>query len=230
VLAAQNETASALNAFFGRSLPIWEGHLRESLSALIEAVQKHKGDSLSIAKAAVAFLCNVATGFSPSAFGNTFLQEVSGGCVARSRGKRATLQGLGRVIIAQPDHKGVAKVLRRLSELRTDDPAFAAFKIDYYREFWDAIRLGDFDDPDQGFTEIARRRSYVRPPPPEKAISTIHKAKGLECDDVLILPCDAKHFGDSPAARCRLYVAMSRAKRSLTIVASLQNPSPLVTL
>lgn len=134
------------------------------------------------------------------------------------------------MIIDQPDQKGVTKVLRRLSELRTTDPAFAAVKIDYYREFWDGVRLGEFDDPDQAFAEIARRRSYTRPPPPDKAISTVHKAKGLECDDVLIMPCDAKHFGDSPAARCRLYVAMSRAKRSLTFVVSRQDPSPLVVL
>jgi DNA helicase-2/ATP-dependent DNA helicase PcrA len=65
---------------------------------------------------------------------------------------------------------------------------------------------------------------------PAKAISTVHKAKGLECDGVLIMPCDAQHFGDSLAARCRLYVAMSRAKRSLTFVVSRQKPSPLIAL
>jgi superfamily I DNA/RNA helicase len=134
------------------------------------------------------------------------------------------------MIIDQPDQKGVTRMLLRLSDLRKSDPAFAAIKLDYFREFWEAVRLGEFENPDEAFAEISRRRSYTRPLPPDKTISTVHKAKGLECDSVLILPCDAKHFGDSPASRCLLYVAMSRAKRSLTFVVSRQNPSPLVAL
>lgn len=230
VLAAHNDTVNALRAFFGRQLPIWEGHVRESLATLVDEVQKHKGDAASIAQAVVTFLENVATGFSPSAFGNSLLAEVRGGCVANRRGKPATLQALGRMILDQPDHKGVAKMLHRLSELKDSDPAFNTVKLDYHSEFRDAVRLGQFDDPNEGFAQISRRHSYARPSVPTKAISTVHKAKGLECDNVLIMPCDVQHFGNTPTARCRLYVAMSRAKRSLTFVVSRLNPSPLVML
>ena len=228
VLAAQNDTVNALRAFFARRLPIWEGHMRESLAMLVHEVQTHKGDAASIAQAIVTFLGNVATGFSPSAFGNSLLAEVCDGCVAKRRGKSATLQALGRLILDQPDHKGVAKMLHRLSELKSSDPAFKGVKLDYHSEFWDAVRLGQFDDPNEGFAKISRRRSYTRPSVPTKAISTVHKAKGLECDNVLIMPFDAQHFGNTPSARCRLYVAMSRAKQSLTFVVSRRNPSPLI--
>jgi DNA helicase-2/ATP-dependent DNA helicase PcrA len=119
-------------------------------------------------------------------------------------------------------------MLHRLSELKSSDPAFKGVKLDYHSEFWDAVRLGQFDDPNEGFTKISRRRSYARPSVPTKAISTVHKAKGLECDNVLIMPFDAQHFGNTPSARCRLYVAMSRAKQSLTFVVSRRNPSPLI--
>lgn len=230
VLAAHNSTVDALRAFFGRQLPIWEGHMRESLAVLVNTVQKHTGNASSIAQASVTFLDGVATGFSPSAYGNTFLTEVSGGCNGKRSGKPATLQALGKMILDQPNHKGVAKVLQRLNQLIATDPAFQVVKIDCPREFWDAVRIGEFDDADEGFAEVSRRRSYTRPSPPAKAISTVHKAKGLECDDVLIMPCDAQHFGDTPAARCLLYVAMSRAKRSLTFVVSRLNQSPLVVL
>ena len=192
-------------------------------------MQQYKGNPVDIAQAVVTFLNGVATGFSPSAYGNIFLSEVSDGCVAKRSGKPATLQTLGRILLHQPDHKGVAIVLLRLHELRSNDRVFEPVVIDYPREFWDAIRLGQFDDPDEGFTEISRRQSYSRPLPPNRAISTIHKAKGLECEDVLIMPCDAEHFSNTEAARCRLYVAMSRAKRSLTFVLSEQNPSPLIS-
>src|SRR5207249_893158 len=51
VLASQNKTVNALRAFFGRRLPIWEGHVRDNLFALVGAIQKNKGDAVSIAKA-----------------------------------------------------------------------------------------------------------------------------------------------------------------------------------
>lgn len=230
VLASHNETVNALRAFFGRRLPIWEGHVREGLSALVGAVQEHKGDAVKIAQAAVRFLDHVATGFSPSAYGNTFLSEVSGGCTGKRSGKPATLQALGRLLLEEPNHRGVARVLHRLKELIATDPVFSAVKIDYHREFWDAVRLAQFEDPAEGFAEISRRRSYARPSLPPKAISTVHKAKGLECRNVLVLPCDAQHFAESPAARCRLYVAMSRPTHSLTFVVSHKAASPLLKL
>jgi DNA helicase-2/ATP-dependent DNA helicase PcrA len=121
-------------------------------------------------------------------------------------------------------------MLDRLSHLIAAEPAFSSINIDYRREYWDAVHLGRFEDSEEGFSEIARRRSYARPSLPVKAISTVHKAKGLECENVIIMPCDAQHFGDTPAARCRLYVAMSRATRSLTFVVSRTNPSPLLAL
>jgi DNA helicase-2/ATP-dependent DNA helicase PcrA len=121
-------------------------------------------------------------------------------------------------------------MLRRLSELTTTDGSFTDIKIDCRREFYEAIRLGDFDSPESGFAEITHRRIYARPKPPEKAISTIHKAKGLECDSVIVMPCDAKNFPDKAEARCLLYVALSRAKARLMLVVSRANPSPLLTL
>jgi hypothetical protein len=51
---------------------------------------------------------------------------------------------------------------------------------------------------DAGLAEITHRRTYSRPKPPEKAISIIHKAKGLECGGVIVVPCDAKNFPDMP--------------------------------
>jgi DNA helicase-2/ATP-dependent DNA helicase PcrA len=230
VLTTQNDTAGALRSFFFRTLPIWEGHVRESLATLIGAAEKQKGNAAGIAEAAVTFVQAVATGFSSSGYGKTLLAAISDECCTRRRGKPATLQELGRVFLRQPDHKGVASFLRHLSVLMGKDSAFKQVKLDHHREFWDAVRIGEFDDPAEGFGEIARRRTYARPLPPAKAISTIHKAKGLECDDVLIMPCDRKHFGDTDAARRRLYVAMSRAKRSLTFVVSRKEPSPLFML
>lgn len=204
--------------------------MRESLSKLVIDSQKHKGQPDKLCGSTIAFIKEVATGFSDSAFARILATEVATGCTAKRTLKPATLQALGRLILDQPDHRGVAALLRRLDELIRTDPAFGSIDIDYRREFWDAMQLIDFDDPDEAIAEITRRRTYSRSTLPEKAISTVHKAKGLECSDVIVLPCDAQHFADNMAARFLLYIATSRATHSLTIVVSRQNQSPLLLL
>ena len=230
ILSSQNATVEALCAFFNRRFAIWEGHMRTSLWSLICAIQAHKGDAMKIGAAVVDFVNQIGKGFSASACGNKMLDEISGGCVARRTKKPATLQSLARLILEEPDHKGVAKMLRQLWDLKKADPAFADIAIDYMREFWDAIRLGAYDDPIVGFGDLSQRRTHTRPSIPLKAISTIHKAKGIECPDVLIMPLDGQHFSNTESSRCRLYVAISRATRSLTFVISRTKATPLIRL
>lgn len=230
ILTRYNDTARSFRGFFNRRIPLWEGHSRAGLEKLVDALAAGQGDRAALAAAIVAFMGNVGKGFSPSAFGNRFEKEVREGCTANCRGKPATIQELARFLVAEPNHCGLAKMLRRLSQLATTDNNFTDVKIDCRKEFWEATHLGDFDTADNGFAEITHRRIYSRPKPPEKAISTIHKAKGLECDSVIVMPCDAKNFPDRQDARCLLYVALSRAKNRLMLVVSRSNPSPLITI
>ena len=230
ILTRYNDTARCFRGFFNRRIPLWEGHTRDGLEKLVNALSAGDGDCSALAAAIVAFMGDVSKGFSPSAFGNRFEQEVREGCTGRCRGKPAAIQQLARFLIAEPNHFGVAKMLRRLSEFSTMDANFADVKIDCRKEFWEATCLGDFDTADHGFTEITHRRIYTRPKPADKAISTIHKAKGLECDSVIVMPCDARTFPNKQDARCLLYVALSRAKRRLMLVVSRNSPSPLLTI
>lgn len=230
VLTHYNDTARSLRAFFNRRVPLWEGHTRTGLENLVDALASAQSDPTGIAAATVAFLGEVCKGFSPTAFGDRFEQEVHDGCARPCRGKPAEIQNLARFLVNEPNHCGVAKMLRSLSELASNDPHFADVKIDCHREFWEAGCLGDFETAEAGLAEIAHRRTYSRPKPPDRAISTIHKAKGLECDSVIVLPCDAKNFPDSEYARCVLYVALSRAKNRLMLVLSRAQPSPLFTI
>ena len=219
-----------MRAFFNRRLPLWEGHTRSALEKLVDAITTGNADCPKLAAAVVTFMNDIGKGFSPSAFGDRFEKEVREGCTARRRGKPATIQELGRFLLAEPDHRGVAKLLARLAELKQGDADFADIEMDHSREFWEAVRLGNFEDLDAGLAEITHRRTYGRPKPPDAAISTIHKAKGLECGNVVVMPCDATTFPDREDARCLLYVALSRAKERLMLVVSRANPSPLLQL
>lgn len=228
ILTHHNATARSLCAFFGRRVPLWEGHVRTGLEKLVVAMTDKHGDRDAIAAAVITFMDDTGKGFSPSAFGDRFLQEAHEGCVKVTKGKPARIQELARFVVNEPDHRGVAKMLRRLAELKETDVAFGDVEMDSYREFWDAVKVGAFEAADVGLAEITHRRAHTRPEPPAKAISNIHKAKGLECDGVIVMPCDAKTFPNKDDARCLLYVALSRARKRLMLVVSTSNPTPLL--
>jgi DNA helicase-2/ATP-dependent DNA helicase PcrA len=228
VLTRHNDTARSLSALFGRQLPIWEGHTRYGLEMLVKRIGTANGDPSRLASAIVAFMADVGKGFSPSQFGNRFEQEVADRCAKAATGKPKKLQGMAQMLLDSPDHRGVARVLKLIAALSHADDQFREIEIDCKREFWDGARLGGFDTPDVGLAELASRRSHARPKPPKRAISNIYKAKGLECDAVLLMPCDKHTFPDKHDARCLLYVALSRATRHLMLVVSRDNPSPLL--
>jgi DNA helicase-2/ATP-dependent DNA helicase PcrA len=228
VLTRHNPTSRALRSFFNRRIPLWEGHTRPGLEGLVHSIGTAANDALALAKAVVRFMGEVGKGFTPSAFGDAFEREVASNCAKRRTGKAATIQGLAKCLLDEPSHRGVAAVLNRVTELKASDPAFGEIEFDCRREFWEATRLGEFESADIGLAEITHRRTYSRPKPPARAISNIHKAKGLECESVIIMPCDSHTFPDTDEARCLLYVALSRAKSRLMVVVSRKNPSPLL--
>jgi hypothetical protein len=230
ILTHYNDTARSFRSFFYRRIPLWEGHTRTALQKLADTMLKSSGDRVVLASAVVKFMNEIGKGFSPSSFGDRFEREVLEECSGQARGKPAAIQALAKFLADEPNHRGIAKMLRQLEEFRGTDENFSDVEVDCHNEFWEAIRLGSFDNVEEGFAEITHRRTYSRPKPPAKAISTIHKAKGLECDAAIVMPCDADTFPDRSDTRCLLYVALSRAKNRLMLVVSRNRPSPLLRL
>ena len=227
VLTSQNDTVTALRSFFARALPVWEGHVREGLASLVAHAKTHAGNPAEMARGIVSFMGAVATGFSPSAFGNRLILEAASGCTTNCTGKPELIQSIARHLYETPDHRGAAQALQRVRDLVVTEACFRDVKIHHAREMTEAIQLGQYDDPDEAFAELARKRTHARPKLPSRAISTIHKAKGLEFDNVMLLPCDGRNFSNSRGARAKLYVALSRATNSLMLVVSRSQPSPL---
>jgi UvrD-like helicase family protein len=230
VLTHHNRAARSLRPAFNRRILLWEGHTRSALETYVDALTAANGNRDAVAAAVIAFIRRTTVGFSDNAFANTFTQDVTDGCQRARRFKPGKLQELARFIVAEPDHHGASKVLARIAELRAADDDFRPIQIDALREFHEAARLGGFETAEAGFAELSHRRTYTRPSPPDKAISTIHKAKGLECHSVIIAPCDATAFRNDQVSRCLLYVAMSRPTHRLMFVVPRNNPSPLLLL
>lgn len=228
ILASQNELIAALRAFWMRRIPIWEGHTRGALAGLVAVLRDKEGEAEGVAQGLIEFVSSVTVGFTLRSHGDRLLQEIREGCVRRTIGKPANIQAIARLMLENPSPKGVSDAMDLIRVLVKDGKAgFSEVKIDHRVELRDAIRLGAFSDVDEGFAEIARRRSYSRPSPQSKTLSSIHKAKGLECDHAMVMACDRTQFSSTVYAKCKLYVAISRAKRSLTLVVPDSNTSPL---
>jgi DNA helicase IV len=58
-------------------------------------------------------------------------------------------------------------------------------------------------------------------------VTTVDQVKGLEFDHVIVADAGAHAFPDEPAARRALYVAITRARKSLSFTA-IGAPSPLL--
>ncbi|WP_421866238.1 UvrD-helicase domain-containing protein [Parvibaculum sp.] len=220
VLAPTNDGGAAMRTFWNRTLPIWEGHQRPALTDLVDSLDDNTDDAHAIGEAVVRFLQSVGVGFADRSHADRFRAEIAENCATAPRGpKPRNLQSLARIICENPNHLGVAGALRALRTLVRENAAgFETVKIDMINEYSEAERLDAFADFDTAHEELARRRTRSRRVPPRKCISTIHKAKGLECDHVMLVVNRVNDLSGTLYSRNRLYVGLSRARRSLTIV------------
>ena len=231
VLASSNGLVQSLRTFWGRRVPIWEGHTRNALAQLVYDLESANNDAKKIGSAVVKFMSAIGSGFSSSSHGNALLKEIDCKCAKPRQKKPGNIQVLAKLILKQPNNVGAALAISQIHNFIDErKPGFTDIRIDMWREFREAQKLAAFDDPVKGFAEITMSRAVTRPKPPQKSLSTVHKAKGLECDNVMLMHSDRSSFGDTIYGRCKLYVALSRAKSTLTIVIPNSNPSPLFSV
>ena len=231
LIAGSNATIQSLRGTFRPRFPIWEGHTRNYLEKFIEALNDVASNLTTKALAFVDCLKSLLVGFSGSRYGDRLIQEVT----APSNNPRGQippqLRLMAEFIRAEPDHIGFCKAAEHLKGLIIQNAdGFSNLHIDYQRELDDLIKLKGYNDLLTGFAEISKRRSRAHPKPPRKALSTVHKSKGLEAEHVFVFACDGGHFPETHVKRNLLYVALSRATESVTIIASRNNRSPLVEI
>ena len=230
ILSSTNQTVRDVNAALFRNTPIWEGYTREPLSKLVKCLTENYGNPLLVASGVLDFLYEVSVGFSKSSHGDRLIEEVKSECKQKTKGKPRLIQDLARFLILEPNHSGVSKFLSKLnSYIFEKEKGFDGIFIDLKREFYEAQSLGRHENAYEGERVIQAKRAHRTLLPPAKCISTVHKAKGLECESIIIAACDSKHFKETDKDRNLLYVALSRATQNLTIVLSNNAPCPLFT-
>lgn len=228
VLGVGKQTVRNISGFLGHQHPIWEGHTRDALEELVLALKAAEAAPDKVAAAFLVFVYATTKGFTASSHGDAFAKEIAEGCCKSRKGKPLEVQKLAKLILFQPDHRGVSACLQALKSLvQSGHAAVEGTKILFVREYYEAIRLGTSDDIDRGFSVLSQSRTRGSHRLPERCVSTVHKAKGLECKNVMVMLCDKTSFANTAYKRRLLYVALSRPIESLTLVLCRKQPTPL---
>lgn len=90
------------------------------------------------------------------------------------------------------------------------------------------LRTASLSAPRDELAELIRYRRDE--PMPAASIATVHRAKGREFDHVIIPSLGVSTYRDDPRSRRLLYVALTRARKSITIFVPRASPSPLLPL
>lgn len=83
----------------------------------------------------------------------------------------------------------------------------------------------DTDDPLAALLATARARAQ-RTRAPDRAVMTVHRAKGNEFDTVVLPYVSGSNFGDTRDDAKKLYVAITRPQSVLHLFLSRDDPSP----
>ena len=231
LLAGNNATIKSLRGTFRPRFPVWEGHTRNHLEKFIDSVIQNENDLTTTAPAFIDCLQSLLVGFTSNKFGNRLLREIEEPTNNPRGDVPPRLKEMATLIRLEPNHigfSGAAILLRDL--INQHATGFANIHIDYPREFGDLINLGNYTELLSGLAEISRRRSRSYPKPPRKALSTVHKSRGLEAETVVVFACDDDHFPDALVKRNLLYVGLSRATESLILVTSRSRQSHILQI
>ncbi len=223
VLVRNNAHAVGVHRALSRRLPIHEGSDVGDATELLERAIAADGEPAALAGLIVDVLAAVATGCN-AAFRKQMRQAL--GPAGIHMGSKVRFKPFLTALGALYEEPTIPQWCRTLSTVMETPPD--GVKIDLpgaMRTLASIDQRPDEHPLDALSREVSRRRLVGRVP--KRCISTIHKAKGEEFDHVVVLHCSASPFPDDEGARRLMYVALSRARRSLTLVGSRRAPTPL---
>ena len=198
--------------------PVNEGAQLDELEVLIQALEARAGDAQGVAGAFLDFLAAIGVGLTSQI--SEGLHRRLGASIKRDGAGRNQIAWLDCLepIYASPDHRGVAVAMR--SVRNTLPPGYT---IRFRDHVWALCAFDRTNDPRAFRSTLSRIRRRRKWPP--QMVSTIHKAKGLEFDHVMLCPVDRHQYPDGMLGARLLYVALSRARRSIRLVLARDVPT-----
>ncbi len=223
ILAYRNEMVKTVAQVGSWRAPINEGARLDELDTLIQAMEAHAGNAERLARAFLDFLSVIGAGLTQSLCSG--LRGRLGATINRQRAgskQNAWLNCL-QAIYACPDHRGVATAMRAIRDMPPP-----GYTIRLHDHVWALCSFSRTDDP-RGFRSMLGRIRRQRKCPPQM-VSTIHKAKGLDFDHVLLCPVDRHQYPDGDLGARLLYVGLSRARLSIRLAVTADAPTSHVAV
>lgn len=215
----------------GKRLPmlgsLHEGSDTEGARKALQQAVEAAGDPVALTAALADTMTKLGTGLQKKE--REQLSEVctAAGIELGSKKKIAELAGLCGGLYEEPTVDRWLSCLRRV----LDGEHGLSWKVFRRDQLYllAALHPGDGESPLALLHQESQARS-ARRRKPTRGFMTIHKAKGLEFDSVIVPYCSGADFPDTPYGRKLLYVALSRPQREVHLLVPNEDPSPLLQL
>ena len=205
-------------------IPVYEGSDLPLAHKTLEAVIAREGDPQALCAIAIQLIDETSIGFTKT------MREQILSCLTPDRmviGRKEKVRALAEHLAALYDEPSIDMCVRTIKGLTEALPEGVRIAFpETYRAMGTAVLGGEGDYRDLVAQAIRQRRDFVKIP--DRIITTIHKSKGHEFAHVVVAPLSSNQFPGKDSARKALYVALSRARKSLTIMAPRDYVSPLL--
>ena len=217
-------SAHAMGLATRRVAPLYDGIDGESAGAYVDRAQKLVGDARALSILLVEVLAGCGSGITANV-----RSQVGDACGATSinLGRKKKIQALSEElerIYADSTVVTFLKTLRSVT-VRRDEINWQPLRWQTLHVLTDR-RLHEGDDVAETLQHVIQMRKETTRCP-RAFVSTIHRVKGREFDEVVIPYASASSFGNDDASRRLLYVALTRATKRLRILIPRTDPSPL---
>lgn len=223
ILTRYNAHARGLNSALRGTVVIQEGADFEPAYRALNEAEAVVGQPREMALALVDLLRATCTGLN-----RRLTDQITRSLHADriDRGRRERIRPLLQFLTPLYTSPDLATWCEAIRRVLASPPAWLKIDLRMNLRVLAGLRPGP-DDSGRELLDRATRRYREGAPPPLRCVSTIHKAKGQEYDHVIIVAVGASAFPDSVEGRQLLYTAISRARKSVTLVIPEQGPSPL---
>jgi hypothetical protein len=224
VLSRHNNHVWGLHIAAGGTVRLNEGADYEGAYGLIEAAVANRHSAQRLTQCLVEHIRSVSTGFDAAksdAVQRALLSD------RIDYGRHRVLRPFLECFQPLYDAPSLATFCQTAKAIREAPPSWLTIRMPGSMRLVAQIRPQPNDDPLECLDAIIARIK-AGAGRLTRSISTVHKAKGLEYDHVMIGNFSTAHFGDDEMSRRIAYVALSRARRSITLLVPEQQPSPLL--
>jgi DNA helicase-2/ATP-dependent DNA helicase PcrA len=201
-----------------------EGAEFTDVYSLLERAGEHTGNPERMAACLVAYIVSISTG----------LDQAKRTAISGALGADRIEYGRHQVIrdfltCFEPLYQGadLATLCAIAGGIAARPPRWLTIRMPMGLRLLGQMRPAGATDAAECLDDVVIRIKAAAPRL-SRTVSTVHKAKGLEFDHVLIANFSSGHFGDDELSRRIAYVALSRARESVTFLVPERNPSPLL--